>query len=240
MPGMLTKGVSSKETYYYRRVFTDAVRAFDALQHLPRVDASRAFALGTSQGGGIALAASALAGNVQGTAVRVPFLCDIPQSIANTTSYPYGELADYLSIYRDREAEVLRTMSYFDGVNFARRVQSPALFSVALRDTVCPPASIYGAYNAYAGEKALNVWRFNGHEGGGIHDDLAALGAFDKWSRRLQQNAPVNASARDSDRHAAAAVPDRALNRENTAPNRAEPMPSLPRSRRKQEEEEPL
>jgi cephalosporin-C deacetylase len=42
-------------------------------------------------------------------------------------------------------------------------------------DPITPPSTVYAAYNAYDGEKQLSVWRYNGHEGGGPDDDLAAL-----------------------------------------------------------------
>lgn len=190
MPGMLTKGVLTPETYYYRRVYTDAVRAFDALPYLPAVNAELAFALGTSQGGGIALAARALSQRVRGAIIRVPFLSDMPQALADTNEYPYRELADYLAVYRHQEEQVFRTLSYFDGVNFARRAAVPAQFSVALRDSVCPPAAVLGAYNAYAGEKALTVWSYNGHEGGGIDDDLLAISKLNEWGEVRESAAP--------------------------------------------------
>ncbi|MBP7818378.1 MAG: acetylxylan esterase, partial [Phenylobacterium sp.] len=62
---------------------------------------------------------------------------------------------------------VLRTLSYFDGVNFAARARARALFSVGLMDTICPPSTVYAAYNHWAGDKDIRVWRFNNHEGGG-------------------------------------------------------------------------
>ena len=33
-PGVLTRGIESPETYYYRRLYTDAVRAVDAVRDL--------------------------------------------------------------------------------------------------------------------------------------------------------------------------------------------------------------
>jgi len=69
---------------------------------------------------------------------------------------------------------VLRTLSYLDGVNFARRARIPARFSVALMDEIVPPSTVFAAHNAYAGPKELDVWRYNGHEAGGPDDDAAA------------------------------------------------------------------
>jgi cephalosporin-C deacetylase len=37
---------------------------------------------------------------------------------------------------------------------------------VALKDLSCPPATVYAAFDAYAGPKRIEVYPFNGHEGG--------------------------------------------------------------------------
>jgi cephalosporin-C deacetylase len=45
------------------------------------------------------------------------------------------------------------------------------LFSVALMDRVCPPSTVYAAFNHYAGPKEIREYPFNDHEGGqGFHD----------------------------------------------------------------------
>ena len=73
----------------------------------------------------------------------------------------------YLVAHRSKVEQAFRTLNYFDGVHFAARAKAKALFSVALMDDVCPPSSVYGAYNAYAGPKAIESYSFNNHEGGG-------------------------------------------------------------------------
>jgi cephalosporin-C deacetylase len=42
-------------------------------------------------------------------------------------------------------------------------------------DATCPPSTVYGAFNAYAGEKEIVEWEYNGHDGGGIDDELGTL-----------------------------------------------------------------
>lgn len=177
VPGFLTRGIQSPETYYYRRLFTDAVRAVEATRALEQVDPLRVAVFGISQGGGIALAVAGLVPGLAHVVARVPFLCDIPRGIAITDRTPFRELTDHLAHYRDREDDVLRTLSYFDGVNFARRAHSPATFTVALMDPICPPSTVYAAYNEYRGPKSLTTWRYNAHEGGGVDDDLLTLRA---------------------------------------------------------------
>jgi cephalosporin-C deacetylase len=51
-------------------------------------------------------------------------------------------------------------------MNFATRANAPALFSVGLMDDICPPSTVFSAYNHYKAEKQIKVWSYNNHEGG--------------------------------------------------------------------------
>ncbi|WP_430867588.1 acetylxylan esterase [Demequina aurantiaca] len=170
-PGFMTRGIQSPDEYYYRRVFTDAVRAVDALRTLPMIDSSRVAVHGASQGGGIALAVSALVPDVQAACIDVAFLCHFERAISVTDEDPFAEIQHYLRTHRDYVEETLTTLSYFDGVNFAKRSSVPALWSVALMDTIVPPSTTFAAFNWYgdgagAVTKSMEVYPYNGHEGG--------------------------------------------------------------------------
>ena len=168
-PGFMTRGVLRPETYYYRRVFTDACRAIEAAQAFDRIDPSRIAVTGASQGGGITIAVAALSPAVKVAMPDVPFLCHFRRAATLTDANPYQELQRYLTTHRDKVEQVFATLSYFDGMHFAARAQARALFSVALMDEVCPPSTVFAAYNHWAGEKAIRVYEFNHHEGGGEH-----------------------------------------------------------------------
>ncbi|MFI5771151.1 acetylxylan esterase [Streptomyces sp. NPDC051658] len=65
-------------------------------------------------------------------------------------------------------------MSYFDGATLARRGNVSMLFSVGLKDHICPPSTVYAAYNHCGAQrnvdqadKQIRVYPFNDHEGGG-------------------------------------------------------------------------
>ena len=175
VPGVMTRGVLDPETYYYRRLVTDAVLAVDAARTLDVVDPERIAVLGGSQGGGLALAVAGLRDDLAAVVARVPFLCDFPRALMVTDAYPYREVVDYLSQHREHADAVMRTLSYVDGTLFAERAAAPALITVALMDATCPPATVFAAHARYAGEAELTVWPYNGHEGGGVADDLAAV-----------------------------------------------------------------
>jgi cephalosporin-C deacetylase len=183
-PGFLTRGVLDPRTHFYRRVFTDAVLAIDAARAHEAVDPARTIVFGGSQGGGIALAAAGLEPTLRAALVDVPFLCHYRRAVELTNDHPYGELAKYLRIHRTRVDTILRTLSYVDAVNHAARATAPAIFSVGLMDAICPPSTVYAAYNHYAGEKQITVWPFAGHEGGGSNQHTERLAFLERRSLR--------------------------------------------------------
>jgi cephalosporin-C deacetylase len=166
IPGFMTRGILDPHTYFYRRVFSDGVRAVEAARSHPAVDARRVAVLGGSQGGGITLAVAGLVPDLAAALPDVPFLCHIRHATEITDSYPYAEIQNYCKIHRGKIESVFNTLSYFDGVNFATRAKSPALFSVGLMDETCPPSTVFAAFNYYSGSKEIKVWSYNHHEGG--------------------------------------------------------------------------
>lgn len=172
-PGYATRGIADPETYYYRRLITDAVRAVEAARAHPLVDPARIAVNGGSQGGGLALAAAGLVPDLLLTLADVPFMCHWRRAMEITDGDPYHEIVRYCKVHRDQTERVFRTLSYCDGLNFAARAASRALFAVALMDVTCPPSTVFGAYSHYAGPKEIEVYPFNGHESGeSIHVEL--------------------------------------------------------------------
>lgn len=170
-PGFMTRGIQSKDDYYFRRVFVDAAMSVEVVAELPGVDATRIAVSGTSQGGGVALAASALTDIVSAAMINVPFLSDFPRALALASEGPYLEIAGYLKSHRDAVDDTMRVLAYFDAALLAARSQAPALFSVALADTTCPPSSVFAAINNYAGTAETRIYPYNNHEGGQFHQE---------------------------------------------------------------------
>ncbi len=170
-PGFLTRGITDPETYYYRRVFTDAVRAVDAVRTLPEIDPARVAVTGNSQGGIIAIAAAALSGGVVAALPTAPILCHLPRVVGLTGDDPHAEIVRYLAVHRGAAERVFATLAYFDGVNLARRAQTPALFGCGHMDTIAPPSGVYAAFNRWAhDDREMVDYPFNHHEGGeGVH-----------------------------------------------------------------------
>lgn len=180
-PGFLTQGILDKETYYYRRLFTDAALAVDAVPQLGLgLDSGQVIAMGGSQGGGVAIAAAALHPGITGLMADVPFLSDFPRAVMITNTDPYAELVRYLKIQHGRSGQAMDTLRYFDAAVLATHASAPALFSVGLMDPICPPSTVYAAYNAYGGPKEIREYPFAGHEGGQAWQEREQL----DWLRR--------------------------------------------------------
>lgn len=173
--GRMTGGIRRPNDYVYRRIFVDAVHAVRAVRSHPLVDGNRIVLSGKSQGGGITLAAAALTPDVLGVLVDVPFLSHFSRAVGVATQGPYLEVKQYLQVYRDEVSTVFDTLAHFDAVNFARRVSAQALFSVGLMDPVSPPSTVFAAYNSFAGDKGIEIYPYNEHEGGGAHHVLKQL-----------------------------------------------------------------
>ena len=179
-PGFTTRGILDRDTYYYRRVFTDAVRAVEAARSQPDVLADAVSVTGTSQGGGIALAVGSLAPGVRAVMADVPFLSWFRRAVLVADTEPYAEITRYLAVHRDRVEQVLTTLDHFDVAHLVPRAVAPALVSVALMDRTCPPSTVWAAHRRYGlrggGRCELAVYPFNGHEGGQSHH----------WRRQLE------------------------------------------------------
>ncbi len=165
-PGFMTQGILDPRTYYYRRVYSDAVRAIEAARSRADVDPAAIIVTGGSQGGGITLAAAGLVPDVAVAMPDVPFLCQFRRSVGKTEAYPYREIVTYLSIHRSQLEQVFHTLDYFDGLNFAPRIRAACLFSTALMDDICPPSTVFAVYNHVDAPKDIRVYPYNGHEGG--------------------------------------------------------------------------
>lgn len=107
----------------------------------------------------------------------VPFLSHFRRAVESTPEEPFTEITRYLAVHREVADRTFETLSYFDGVNFAKRIECPAFFSVALMDGIVMPSTVFAAYNHVPTvDKSIEVYAYNGHEGG----------QFLQWTRQAE------------------------------------------------------
>ncbi|WP_327320578.1 acetylxylan esterase [Streptomyces sp. NBC_01235] len=108
-----------------------------------------------------------------------------------------------------RVAATFATLGCFDGVHFAQRATTSALFGVGLTAPVCPPSTVYAAINHYAGQdRTVTVRPFADHDGGcgcGCGCDsnniphtvsCRALGVSESWFHKWRDRRPTGRELR--------------------------------------------
>ena len=175
-PGLLTHNIVDRQTYGYRGLYVDVLRAVDVLLELPEIDPSRIGVAGNSQGGALTLLTAAMRPEIRAASAGAPFLCGIMDAIRLTNSYPYREIKDYLRMYPEREPVVRRTVAYFDLINFVDKITCPVIVNIGLADDVCPPETGYAVFDAIgSGEKRLHEYADCMHDAGSsMHSPIVA------------------------------------------------------------------
>jgi cephalosporin-C deacetylase len=172
---VMTRGITTPESYYYTRLYTDAALAVDAAIELAGADAGPQMAgtglappvavLGGSQGGALALATAALRADVVRVCqAYVPFLCDIQRAITLAPRAPYTEIPEFLAGNINLVEPALDTLRYVDCALLARRITAATLVTVGLMDEVCPPSTVFAAYNEITAAKEMDVYPYSGHD----------------------------------------------------------------------------
>ncbi|MBR4957021.1 MAG: acetylxylan esterase [Lentisphaeria bacterium] len=147
-------GSGSRNTYFYRAVYTGVDRAINYVAAMPEWDKKHMVTYGSSQGGGSALILAGLNKNITALAGNVPALCD-------HGGYKAGRKAGWPMLHGYQNADAWAP--YFDAANFAKFIKVPALISCGFIDTTCHPASVYAAYNQIQSPKKMVHMPAMGH-----------------------------------------------------------------------------
>ena len=161
LAGYQNFNLDTRERYYYRRIYLGCVRANDVLASRPKWDGKNLAVTGGSQGGALSIVTAALDPRVKGLAAVYPALSD-------TTGYVHERAGGWPHMFRNekdghRTEAKLKTIGYYDVVNFARRVNVPGLYTWGYNDETCPPTSMFAAYGVIPGKKRLLLALETGH-----------------------------------------------------------------------------
>lgn len=162
---VLSKGLLDKNEYYYRAVYMDCLKTIDFAQTCDEVDMDRIIINGGSQGGALGMAVCSLDSRPWIAMVDVPSCSNIEKRIEDATG-GFASVVEYLKKYPERVDQVLDTLSYFDTMNMADKIQCKIFASVGLADTTCPAKLFFASYNRIQSPKDIIIYPFNGHEGG--------------------------------------------------------------------------
>lgn len=148
----------NRDQNYYNRVIVGALRAVDFICSLPQFNGKALGVTGSSQGGALSVITAALDSRVTFFGAVHPALCDHEAFLKKRAGgWPHYY---YQAAPTDKELKALR---YYDTANFARCLKATGWFSWGYNDEVCPPTSMYAAYNAVTAPKELHLYLETGH-----------------------------------------------------------------------------
>lgn len=162
LAGYWAFNLDDRERYYYRRVILGAVRAGDFLHALPQFDGQNYAVYGGSQGGALAIITAALDPRVRALAAAFPALSD-HEGYLKGRAGGWPHLFSEANRAANATPEKIRTARYYDVVNFARLLRVPGFYTWGFNDVVCPPTSMYAAFNVIQAPKELFVVPDIGH-----------------------------------------------------------------------------
>lgn len=156
--------LDDKDKYYYKRVYLGCVRANDFISSLPEYDGTNLGVTGGSQGGALSIITAALDPRVKYLAAFYPALCDVTGYLKGRAG-GWPHLFDKNNVAFNNKKDKLETVKYYDVVNFARLLKVPGIYSWGYNDDVCPPTSMYAAYNVITAPKTLHLALETSHWG---------------------------------------------------------------------------
>lgn len=157
--GYQVANMDDKDNYYYKRVYLGCVRAVDFIESLDCFNGQDIAVTGGSQGGALSIITAALDSRIDYLAAFYPALSDL-------TGYLHGRAGGWPHMFKDNftnKLQKIETSKYYDVVNFARFVKVPGWYSWGYNDNVCPPTSMYAAYNVIPGSKELHLFQETQH-----------------------------------------------------------------------------
>ena len=157
--GYLNNGLDNRDNYYMKRVYLGCVRSIDLLTSLPEWDGKNVIVQGGSQGGALALITTGLDNRVTACVANHPALSDM-------AGYKAGRAGGYPHFFRTKGMDTpdkLKTMAYYDVVNFARLIKVPTYITWGYNDDVCPPTTSYAVYNTLDCPKEALITPINEH-----------------------------------------------------------------------------
>jgi cephalosporin-C deacetylase len=172
-PGLLTDGIESPDTWRFRGIFADTLRAFEYLAGLPMVDRERIAINGSDLG----VIVAARRPGVTALSVTAPFFHRMAEVYPQTEAYPFEEINDHLRAFPDARAAIDRTLSYVDPLHHVPRVTADTLVSVGDRGAVGGPEWLEPLVQGLGG--AVEQYPVT-HEGQTDYD------AVDRWLAQQQ------------------------------------------------------
>lgn len=158
--GYMENGIDNPNRYYMRHVYAGIIRCLDFLTSLPEWDGKNLVVQGGSQGGALSIVAAGLDKRVTQCVVNHPAISDMAAYVEKGRTGGWPHMNRIPGVLTPNN---IRTLSYFDVVNFARHVSCPVFMTWGYNDNSVPPTTSYAVWNTLKCPKESLITPINEH-----------------------------------------------------------------------------
>lgn len=138
------------DTCYFKYMLLRNLRGLEFARSLPEWNGKETYLKGGSHGAFQTMALAALADEITGCEISIPWLCDLG-------GINVGRLRGWRPDY-------MPGLGYYDTVNFASRVKCPVnIQTTGLSDWICPPSGVWVLFNNLKGKASMTVYQGLNH-----------------------------------------------------------------------------
>jgi cephalosporin-C deacetylase-like acetyl esterase len=151
LKGYMERDSGDPARMYMRGMFLRVLRTLEFLKSRPEWDGRNLVVRGVSQGGTQALVAAGLDPQVSFCVANIPGFCLNTGAVDGQDGFfLYMQRRDGKLVTRDGlpvSQAMIDTVPYYDAAVFAQRIKCPCVLSTGFNDRLCPPTSVYAAFN---------------------------------------------------------------------------------------------
>jgi cephalosporin-C deacetylase len=177
-------GNDDRETSYFLRMYLSDYRGADYLATRPDWNHKTLLVQGGSQGGLQTIVTAGIHPAITAATANVPAGCD--HTGANLKRSPGWPFWINGGNGKDVQKQAV-ACTYYDIVNFARRIKCPVLIGMGLIDTTCAPAGVFTMFNQITTPKRIVIMPHADHMG--PHGDYYSV--LGTWWNAVKDEKPL-------------------------------------------------
>ncbi|EQA43460.1 acetyl xylan esterase [Leptospira broomii serovar Hurstbridge str. 5399] len=176
-PGYFRKGLETKESFFLKGMYLDVIRTIEFLRLTDGIDGDRIILAGKGIGAALAAFGAANSNRVKAIILETPNFCHVDDTQLRLGTSWTKEISEQLALSKSKKTILRKNLSYFDTLNFSKKIKIPTLVSVGMEDQVSHPKSVFALFNHLVCDKRMQVYPTEGNEAGiaGDKQNLANL-----------------------------------------------------------------
>jgi cephalosporin-C deacetylase-like acetyl esterase len=166
-PGFMSENLLDKDLYYAKCIYLDTYRITGMLRLLNLLDSSSIGIMGKGFGASAAAFGAAHSDRISCAVLDTPSFCylQLSQNISKSTASM--EINSFISNYKRKKKLIKTNLSYFDSINFSKKIKCPVLATIGLKDNISPPECVFALFNHLHCPKTAEIYPEDGNAAGG-------------------------------------------------------------------------